>query len=95
MKKLDDIEANAKRVILEKSEGSIHYVAPAFISPEDALAMVDALRELLAYAENKNVPHDSECSFITTYDHKSLDCDCWKFEIKDRISRRLGEIEES
>lgn len=91
MKKLDDIEANAKRAILEKSEGSIHYRAPEFISPEDALAMVSALRELLAYAMDPNEVHDESCSYITTYNSKSLDCDCWKYQIQEKIGRNLGE----
>jgi hypothetical protein len=94
MKKLDEIETNAKRAIIEKNEGSIHYVAPAFISPDDALALVAALRSVLGYAADPNSQHTEECSYVTTYNSKSLDCDCYKFEIKDRISRELGEAEE-
>lgn len=91
MKKLDEIEAGAKRSILEKSEGSIHYRTPAFVSPEDALGMVGALRELLAYASDPNEPHDESCSYITTYNSKSLDCDCWKYQIREKIARHMGE----
>lgn len=90
MKKLDEIEAKAKKAAAERNEGSIHYVAPAFITPEEAIAMVAALRELLAYAEDRNSQHTEECSWVTTYDSKSLDCDCYKYEIKERIARNLG-----
>jgi hypothetical protein len=55
---------------------------------------VAALRSVLGYAADPNSQHTEECSYVTTYNSKSLDCDCYKFEIKDRISRELGEAEE-
>lgn len=91
MKKLDEIETNAKRAIIARNEGSIHYVAPAFISPEDAVALVGTIRELLAYAADPNEQHTEDCSWVTTYDSKSLDCDCFKHRIPDAVTRHLGE----
>lgn len=91
MKKLDEIETNATRAIIARNEGSIHYVAPAFISPEDAVALITTLRELLAYAEDPNESHSDECSWVTTMDHKSLPCDCYKSKIPEAVTRNLGE----
>jgi hypothetical protein len=91
MKKLDEIETNAKRAIIARNEGSIHYVAPAFISPEDAVAMVTTIRDLLAYAEDPNENHTEECAWVITMDSKSLPCDCYKHQIPAAIKRHLGE----
>jgi hypothetical protein len=91
MKKLDEIETNAKMAVIHRQEGSMHYVAPEFIKPEVALSLTAALRELIAYAADPNNPHDESCSYITTYDHKSLDCDCFKAVIPQTIARHLGE----
>lgn len=90
MKKLDEIETNAKRAIIARNEGSIHYVAPAFISPEDAVSMVTAIRDLLAYAEDPNEPHTNDCAWVVTMDGKSLPCDCFKYQIPELVQRRLG-----
>lgn len=91
MKKLDEIETNAKRAIIDRNEGSIHYVAPAFISPEDAISMVTVLCDLLAYAEDPNEPHSIECAWVVTMDSKSLPCDCYKSKIPEVVKRNLGE----
>lgn len=93
MKKLDEIDAKVARGLANNAEGSgsIHYVAPAFISPEEVQAMSNALHELLR--EAKSGEHTEECSFITTYDGKSLSCDCYKFTIANLIAQNLGEGE--
>lgn len=91
MKKLDEIEKDAKMAVIHRQEGSMHYVAPEFIKPEVALSITAAFRELLSYAADPNNPHDESCSYITTYDHKSLDCDCFKAVIPQTIARHLGD----
>lgn len=90
MKKLDEIDTKANRAVVERNEGSIHYIAPAIVSPEDLLSLTGALRDLLAYAADENEQHGHECSFVTTYDGKSLPCDCYKAVIPQTIARRIG-----
>jgi len=86
--KIDKIETNAKRAMIARSEGSIHYVAPAFITPEDAIALVTTIRELLTYADDPNEKHT--CSQGPNSDSKPLDCDCFKSRIPAAVTRNLG-----
>ena len=93
MKKLDEIDQKVKTGLANDAEGSgsIHYIARAFISPEEVQAMSNALHALLR--EAKSGQHTEECSYVTTYDGKSLSCDCYKFLIPNIIAENLGEGE--
>lgn len=91
MNKLDEFETNAKRAIIERNEGSIHHVAGPIMRPEDAIALVTAVRNLLAYAEAPNESHTEDCAWVVTMDDKSLPCDCYKSKIPEIIKHQLGD----